>query len=769
MKKLVFAVFTIIGVAVISGCASLDERLASNDPRVKNEAERELVQSNREYGDETMRVAAVRRVANKDFLYEIAATANNAERTAKGRTVNTIKEGLAAIGKLDGERVFLKLSVEAKSPEVRSASAAKIATMDGFVYLAEHSPDAAIRQMALGKLSDEKNLAHIVRHASVPAVRLAAYDKIQSQDTLIELLDGNTAIKDRKIVLSGIKRVNDKSKLLKIVFAPNASTRNTDAKQVSDIKYVRDRRGKMIPVRVPNKRATKPVVAKPVSTSTYDKEFVDAFIVNCSNDSLLVKIVNEYGEGLSPEQCIAIKAKSNSAEVQNAIATVADKKIVASLEKLEKEYENCNQDKQKDLMVEKVGIAFASLSPNARIQYFGTVSERFRNTDKFYQVCASRLPENERVKVILGDIAKHHVYDWNRGDLVALEAGIASIAEINDPKSVVAIVSAILDKVAQYRKECKKSWTMSWGSSDEKQVNELLAKLPPLSAASIEELVCHGSVTWKYFIDKVTPEIAYSILTKGKAKSDELEVDLVKKLSAPKVDMKVFAGVKTDAGKKAVMAAMPAEVKKAAQESTAKALAAVMDKAKKARKETFEMHGFYLGMDWEDMKLVLSHHFPDYEITETRDGDDKDADYVVYITKQSTPFCYASAKDKKIYQFNFGKLVLKKWYTYDVQTFMEWARVYSRETGIDMKYKMLEKDTEVYEMDMSTSYKVWFHQESYQYKHNTKEYRLTYFGEEKDYTYHGGLGGALIKERAARAFRYLRDNPGTLRARIERD
>ena len=348
MKKILFATFAIASVMVISGCASLDERLASNDPRVKNEAERELVQSSRENGDESMRVAAVRRVANKDFLYEIAATANNAERTAKGRTVNTIKEGLAAIGKLDGERVFLKLSVEAKSPEVRSASAAKIATMDGFVYLAEHSPDAAIRQMALGKLSDEKNLAHIVRHASVPAVRLAAYDKIQSQDTLIELLDGNTAIKDRKIVLSGIKRVNDKSKLLKIVFAPNASTRNTDAEQVSDIKYVRDRRGKMIPVRVPNKRATKPVVAKPVSTSTYDKEFVDAFIANCSNDSLLVKIVNEYGEGLSPEQCAAIKAKSKSVEVQNAIAAIADKKTLAELKKIEKTYDTYRQSYGKE-------------------------------------------------------------------------------------------------------------------------------------------------------------------------------------------------------------------------------------------------------------------------------------------------------------------------------------------------------------------------------------------------------------------------------------
>lgn len=728
MKKILFATFAIAGALAISGCASLDERLASNDPRVKNEAEHELIASSRENGDESMRVAAVKRITNKDYLYEIAMDAEPSYRTIGGKKISTVAEGVAAIEQLgldgtkkDDFKKLIPLIVKSKSAEVRLAALAKVNAQGVIAHVAAGNSDAKVRQAAWARVNTESGFAEVAKGAIDKKMAAAAFGKLKDQKYIDEVV---LKTSDKTILLSGMGKVSDKTGLASRVFS-------------------------------------KDLIG--------DNEVTGKFIADCADDTMLVKIVNEHGEKLTSEQFAAIKAKSKSVEVQNAIAAIADKKIVASLRKLEKEYEDCNQDKQKDLMVEKVGIAFASLSLNARIQYFGTVSERFRNTDKFYQVCASRLPENERVKVILGDIAKHHVYDWNRGDLVALEAGIASIAEINDPKSVVAIVSAILDKVVQYRKECKKSWTMSWGSSDEKQVNELLAKLPPLSAASIEELVCHGSVTWKYFIDKVTPEIAYRILTKGKAKSDELEVDLVKKLSAPKVDMKVFAGVKTDAGKKAVMAAMPAEVKKAAQESTAKVLAAVMDKAKKAKKETFEMHGFYLGMDWEDMKLVLSHHFPDYEITETRDGDDKDADYVVYITKQSTPFCYASAKDKKIYQFNFGKLVLKKWYKYDVQTFMEWARAYSRETGIDMKYKMLEKDTEVYEMDMSASYKVWFHQESYQYKHNTKEYRLTYFGEEKDYTYHGGLGGALIKERAASAFRYLRDNPGTLRAQIERD
>ena len=87
-----------------------------------------------------------------------------------------------------------------------------------------------------------------------------------------------------------------------------------------------------------------------------------------------------------------------------------------------------------------------------------------------------------------------------------------------------------------------------------------------------------------------------------------------------------------------------------------------------------------------------------------------------------------------------------------------------------MKYKEIEKEATVYDsLDLSQSYRVWFHQESYQYRHNTKDYRLTYFGEEREYTFHGGINGELIKELAEPKFRYTRGDPGSLRARVEND
>ena len=382
----------------------------------------------------------------------------------------------------------------------------------------------------------------------------------------------------------------------------------------------------------------------------------------------------------------------------------------------------------------------------------------------------SKFSENEVVQYTTEAIDRHNVYLWNKDDLTALNDGVVVTSIVKNPESVVKIVSAILAKIASYRKECKDSWTMSWGSEDDKKASNLIKGFPKFSDATISELICADETSWKYFIDGVSGNVAYDVLSKGKAKSVQLELSLVKKLPKEKVDMAVYNGVKYDDTKKAVNAAMSPELKKQAAEAAEKAYAAILDKAKNAAKETFELDGFYLGMSFDDMKVVFAHHFPDWQIKEAIDGEGKEADFVIYVPGQKSPFCYADCGDKKVYQFNFGKKVLKKWYKYDVQNYAQWAIAYSRENKIDMQYKMVEKEATVYEpMDMSRSYRVWFYQHSYQYKHNAKEYRVTYFGDEKDFTVHGGIGGSLIKELAAPEFRYTRGDPGSLRVMIEKD
>ena len=296
----------------------------------------------------------------------------------------------------------------------------------------------------------------------------------------------------------------------------------------------------------------------------------------------------------------------------------------------------------------------------------------------------------------------------------------------------------------------------------------------PLSESEIGTVICIIPSAWRYLIGRVTAECAYNILMKGNVNSEELEVALIQKLPQAKIDLKVLACIKTDAGKKKVMSAMPEEAKIIAREMEKKAFAVVMEKAKVAAKDTFELHGFYLGMDWDDMKVVLAHHFPDSEIKVERDGKSKDDDYIIRLPNQRSPFCYASAKDKKIYRFNFGKGILNRWFKYNAASVSSWARTYAREHGIEMDLEFLNENDEIFLPmlgllggdNTDTTYSVSLHQETYQYKDATKQYRLTYFGVPKFDCFGGGAVG---KAMAHDFYSKISSEAGTLRVDIEKD
>jgi len=66
MQKITLLAF---GGLVLAGCMSLEERLASSDIRVRNEAERELVFNAYKCGaPKSERLAAIKRVKNQNFL-----------------------------------------------------------------------------------------------------------------------------------------------------------------------------------------------------------------------------------------------------------------------------------------------------------------------------------------------------------------------------------------------------------------------------------------------------------------------------------------------------------------------------------------------------------------------------------------------------------------------------------------------------------------------------------------------------------------------------
>lgn len=192
----------------------------------------------------------------------------------------------------------------------------------------------------------------------------------------------------------------------------------------------------------------------------------------------------------------------------------------------------------------------------------------------------------------------------------------------------------------------------------------------------------------------------------------------------------------------------------------------MIEAAKAKSSETFEMGGFYLGMDISDVEPLVGYYFPEWTTSEKVDDDENDI-RVVYVPQQRRPFCRAD-KTGKVWQFNFGKNFLKKFFKYDVQDEREWARAYSKEHGIDMKHVFLNKDTTVADVSGSlnvTTYKAWLNQNTWQWKDNAKGYRLVYFAEPKIETAHGNI----VKQQALYQFRFISSDAGTLRATVEND
>ncbi len=734
MTRTTLLVSMFAGLSVIMGCMSLEERLASNDPTIKRNAEYELVANSRQTGSETDRIAAIKRVTNTELLMEIALTAQSEQKKKHGNVPSTIRDGMAAVTKITDQNALSELAVKAVAEEIKITAIERLTNQKCLIEVYEKSYDATSNSYDM-----------TIRRHILPRLNGTSLAIIPYADDLIPYW----------------KNISDQRILAKI-YRDGYQTLDESAKQaiidkLTDVKILEE------------------MVLPP---SSHDEYTADSN--RRKQQSLNARII-EMGA-----KCATHKQKAESDEKRLSFGSAKHhrekaKDLWTKIKKLRAEYDTLERDRTGILYVgnnEEFSVSnHLSLVRKMSDEVIIKLLDNRKSSGSYLVNQApdrlflmKMLPEDRMVATALEDIKRHDVHKWNRGDMVALEVGMGVASTVKDRKPAVKIVVMVLAHIVQYHKKCTEPFSMmSWDESDKMKVKKILAELP-LSESEIGTVMCIIPSAWRYLIDRVTAECAYNILLQGKVNSAEMEVALVKKLPQSKVDMKVFTSVKTDAGKKAVMTAMPEGVKNIARETEEKAFAAVLEKAKIAAKDTFELHGFYLGMDWDDMKVVLAHHFPELEIKEGRDGESRDADYVIHLSNPRAPFCYASAKDKKIYQFNFGKKMLRKWYSYDVQDFREWARAYSRENKIDMKYKQIEKEADVTEpMDWSISYRVWFHQESYQYKHNTKEYRLTYFGEEKDFTGHGGLGGSIIKAAAASQFRYVRGDPGSLRAVIEND
>ena len=193
--------------------------------------------------------------------------------------------------------------------------------------------------------------------------------------------------------------------------------------------------------------------------------------------------------------------------------------------------------------------------------------------------------------------------------------------------------------------------------------------------------------------------------------------------------------------------------------------------AKQKAVETFELGGFFLGMNISDVDCLVGYYFPDWS-NSIGFHDEEKTIRVLFVPNQSLAFCRAD-KDGKVFEFNFGKAFLKKFYKFDVQNYSEWANAYSKASGFDLRFTQIDRNFTISNAANNfigggggiSEYHTRYEQTSYTYKHNAREFRVTYYG---DYSVFGG--DRFVKTMTWERARYgVGGEPGSLRVKVDND
>lgn len=191
----------LLGLAILSGCMSLEERLASPDAQIRHVAEAELWNQAKTPGDQ---IAAIGRIGNPEYLNQIALTYDT-------------PVAMAAFNKVKPDQ-YPTLATKAKSPSVRKAALEKISDVAGFVYVFSNSSDEKIKGGALEKISSPEVLEKLFAATDESAWRqrilqrlpAESFVRIQYSPDFIpfwrNISDEKTLA---KIVRDGCKRMSD--------------------------------------------------------------------------------------------------------------------------------------------------------------------------------------------------------------------------------------------------------------------------------------------------------------------------------------------------------------------------------------------------------------------------------------------------------------------------------------------------------------------------------------------------------------------------------
>ena len=797
MKKLMY-IATTCGIVILAGCASLDDRLASNDPRVRSAAERELLQTSRATGTEADRIAAIKRITDKDFLYEIAlyATTNQwiaddatfdaspydgfqkspdgktrvyykltstsgklADYTrVRGRTIDTSKEGVAAVGQLkfddSKKEEFIKLfelvrkaeSDQVKLAAFKSAKDPK-RSQSLAAALVRATKDASVQSEALAKMDPEKRLSAIAQNGSNAKERLDAFCKLKDQKSIDEIV---LKTNDKAILLAGMSKVTDKAALASRVFGKDFAV-DGDAIDLGFaleyLKLVGDSRAEIwsklakqgqlqeIETRVArlyrNKHASMSDEDKGVLISAItNPEVIAKMIVPPTKDEIKDDEDRRWKETRNLEKQLwesEDKIKEYRSEAENYEWHAKRSESNWHYSDAKKEKAQSEEFKVKAMQLE---VETAELRKKIEALKKPTMNPLYITDNAARESIFNLIPSITAYAMATNAIAKQTVEAWNKEDISHLTFAAKLINGIKDEDMLTGALLRLLDTMGEYHNMCHTHEGWKWTGGDIRRANSIINKLSKqMSATVLEQVLTQvgSSYAGEYLIDRVSPESAYRLLVSKKLRFPYLDAAMAKKIDQNKIDIKLYDSARHDLVRKALASRAPSSVQPLIQKRKEEAVAGLLQKAKSQGEATFELNGFYLGMPIKDAKKLVEYYLPDAPIEITKDNNlaiDKPEE-LFDSTLYWMYFCQAD-KSGRVYRFNFDKRFLKKWCRYDVQTHEEWAEAFGREHGCDFRYNKVEKNR-----DMGAILPLTVKQDSYRYLNNLKDYKITYFGKKE--------------------------------------
>ena len=460
MSKLMIAAFAVAGIVALSGCMSLEERLASSDPRVKNEAEHELIESSRENGDETARIAAVKRISNKDYLYEIAMNAETSYKTPKGKRINTAAEGVAAVGQLefdvaknnaDYKKVFALIE-NAKSTEVRMSALEKMDFQNVIGSVAALNSDEKVRRAAWSKVNSEVGFAAVAKGAKDKKMQMEAFAKLTDPKLIDDVI---LKTSDKALLMCGMSKVSDKAALASRVFAKEFAGKNgaVDKELVvgwlkiigNDLKSAREK----LAENGVDLDMTLACLYRDEANELSDEDR-SLLISGITNQEIVTKMISaptqeEMRQRKNAEE--RLKALDNQISQNTKMLTYfrrpKDKdrrdECMATIAECKKE---------RDKLVKSINPTLFVTNDGSRAVLYGKVDPEILKPIAF------------------NAINTHTLASWNGGQYDELEMAVQIANNISDKTAGGKIAVALICKLNDYCARCQSGWGLSWSNKD---------------------------------------------------------------------------------------------------------------------------------------------------------------------------------------------------------------------------------------------------------------------------------------------------------------